>query len=193
MKPLECHRKTPVARGGRLSSESTTKFGTRLENVHARAPTQPSLRPTSRRDRAYVAWVLGHFHETTDENSSRLLCPPERVRAVAVRVLFRSSPSRRSRIHAPGGWWMAGRSARPGFDRVEAAEDSHGDSRRSIHAGNRAGCCASRVEIERRAGKRSAQKCQAVKVGGGKKNIVTPAFTWDRLGQGRARSGDLIA
>lgn len=45
--------KNPVARGGGLSDESSTKFGTRLENVHARRNGASSLRPTSRRDRAY--------------------------------------------------------------------------------------------------------------------------------------------
>lgn len=57
--------------------------------------------------------MLGHFHETADENSSRLLCSLERVRAVAVRVLFlselRSAP--RPLAFSPRGLVDGGRDA----------------------------------------------------------------------------------
>jgi len=60
--------------------------------------------------------VLGHFHETSDENSNRLLCPLERVRGRLRPLPHRTrpllSPSRRSR---PGDGWRSVGAA--GFDR----------------------------------------------------------------------------
>lgn len=122
--------------------------------------------------------MLGHFHETADENSK----PPSLsaracTRIVVVRaVLFlvRVTLLIILVVHAVAPGADGG-----GFDRARAAE------MRSIHAGNHAGCCASRVEIERRwkAIGAAPQKCQTVKVGE-KNNRYAPAFTRDRLDQG---------
>jgi len=140
-----------------LNLEQGSRTTARARAPHRRRIRASSLRPTSWRDRAYAClWVLGHFHETVDENSSRLLCPLERVRIVTVHVLFLSFSHRSCRRSRPleGGWYRGWRSVgvvglrscpRTRWRKTVTIEP------RSIHAGNHAGCCASRVEIERRA------------------------------------------
>lgn len=115
-------------KGGRLSRvRAATKFGTRLVDATERAACDLHREGIERTP-------LGRFHEAADENSSRLLCPLERVL--------------RARRGRPRPLPLA----RLGF---EAAEDGYMATARSIHGGKPRRML--RVEIERRAaGKRSA-------------------------------------
>jgi len=180
-----------------LERDSRTRAHARARVPHRRNRAS-SLRPTSRRDRAYAAhgcWVTSMKRRTK-------IVTAFFVRSsvyVAVCVLFLTVRVRSSRplvALAPG--MVGGRLARPASIgvHVEAAENNYDD--RSA-AGNHAGCCASRVEIERRAGKRSPpqKSVKQWKLRGRrneKRNIVTtPAFTWNRSGQGQARDSTLAS
>lgn len=69
-----------------------------------------------------------------------------------------------------------------GFDRALGPREM-----RSIHAGNHAGCCASRVEIERRleSDRRGATEMSNSESRRKEYSLRAPAFTRNRLGQGR--------
>lgn len=122
--------KNPVARGGRLSRVRAPLNLERGSRTCTRDATERAACDLHREGiERIVARAPGHFHETADENSSRLLCPLERVRTPW--PYARPLPLRARPLHAftPRGL-LDGR-ARPGFGRVEvAAEDSYGDSGR---------------------------------------------------------------